>query len=149
MMTHGMAVIRPAASSTPGEAQSKVTQVVLDDIDYYFATNAGVAFSPDGRRALVTSSDADIVSILDTARLGAATAASSRGRACQSPRFRRHLCGQAPAHGPQSHLRGRLARQPLGLRRQSPGRFRNRRGLWRMATRRIRPSIWAGPRKSR
>ena len=46
-----------------------MTQVVLDDIDYYFATNAGVAFSPDGRRALVTSSDADIVSILDTARL--------------------------------------------------------------------------------
>ena len=69
MMTHGMAVIHPAASTTVGEAQSKVTQVVLDDIDYYFATNAGVAFSPDGRRAVVTSSDADIVSILDTARL--------------------------------------------------------------------------------
>ena len=69
MMTHGMAVVRPDLHSPLGEAQSKVTQVVLDDIDYYFATNAGAAFSPDGRRALVTSSDADIVSILDTTRL--------------------------------------------------------------------------------
>jgi YVTN family beta-propeller protein len=69
MMTHGMAVIRPAVGASVGGAPSKVTQVVLDDIDYYFATNAGVAFTPDGRRALVTSSDADIVSILDTARL--------------------------------------------------------------------------------
>ncbi len=68
MMTHGMAVIRPALNAPIGEAQSKVTQVVLDDIDYYFATNSGVAFSPDGRRAVVTSADADIVSILDTAR---------------------------------------------------------------------------------
>jgi YVTN family beta-propeller protein len=69
MMTHGMAIVRPDLHSPLGEAQSKVTQVVLDDIDYYFATNAGAAFSPDGRSALVTSSDADIVSILDTARL--------------------------------------------------------------------------------
>ena len=69
MMTHGMAVVRPDLHSPLGEAQSKVTRVVLDDIDYYFATNAGTAFSPDGRRALVTSSDADIVSILDTALL--------------------------------------------------------------------------------
>jgi cytochrome c peroxidase len=69
MMTHGMAVIRPAVGAPGGGAPAKVTQVVLDDIDYYFATNAGVAFTPDGRRALVTSSDADFVSILDTARL--------------------------------------------------------------------------------
>ncbi len=67
MMTHGMAVVHPDLHSPLGEAQSKVTQVVLDDIDYYFATNSGVAFSPDGRRALVTSADADVVSILDTA----------------------------------------------------------------------------------
>jgi YVTN family beta-propeller protein len=69
VMTHGMAVVRPALHEPEGEADSKVTEVLLDDIDYYFATNAGVAFSPDGRRALVTSSDADIVSIIDTARL--------------------------------------------------------------------------------
>ena len=69
MMTHGMAVVHPDTGAPRDEAQSKVTQVVLDDIDYYYSTNAGVAFSPDGRRALVTSADADIVSILDTARL--------------------------------------------------------------------------------
>jgi YVTN family beta-propeller protein len=69
MMTHGMAVVRPNLSGGLGAAPSKVTQVLLDDIDYYFATNSGVAFSPDGRRALVTSADADIVSILDTGRL--------------------------------------------------------------------------------
>jgi len=69
MMTHGMAVVRPALNAPVGEGQSQVTQVVLDDIDYYFATNSGVAFAPDGRRAVVTSADADMVSILDTARL--------------------------------------------------------------------------------
>jgi YVTN family beta-propeller protein len=68
MMTHGIAVVRPDLHSPLGEAQSKVTQVVTDDLDYYYATNSGVAFSPDGRRAVVTSADADIVSILSTAR---------------------------------------------------------------------------------
>jgi YVTN family beta-propeller protein len=69
MMTHSMAVVRPPRNAPAGEGQSKVTQVLLDDVDYYFAGNDGVAFTPDGRRALVTSSDADIVSILDTIRL--------------------------------------------------------------------------------
>ena len=69
-MTHGMAVVRPAHSTSMGDTGSKVTQVLLDDIDYYFAGNDGVAFTPDGRRALVTSSDADTVSLLDTAHLG-------------------------------------------------------------------------------
>jgi YVTN family beta-propeller protein len=68
-MTHGMAVIRPAAGATLGKTPSQVTEVLLDDIDYYFAANDGVAFTPDGRRALVTASDADIVSILETTRL--------------------------------------------------------------------------------
>jgi YVTN family beta-propeller protein len=68
-MTHGMAVVRPAPKAPGGEALSTVTQVLLDDIDYYFAENDGVAFTPDGRRVLVTSSHADVVSILDTTRL--------------------------------------------------------------------------------
>jgi YVTN family beta-propeller protein len=70
MMTHGMAVIHPDLHSPLGQAQSQVTQVVLDDIDYYYATNSGVAFSPNGRLALVTSADADTLSVLDTVRLG-------------------------------------------------------------------------------
>ena len=68
-MTHGMAIVRPARNAPLGEGQSQVTEVLLDDIDYYFAGNDGVAFTPDGRRALVTSSDANIVSIIDTTRL--------------------------------------------------------------------------------
>jgi YVTN family beta-propeller protein len=69
VLTHGMAVVRPALHEGVGEAESKVTQVLLDDIDYYFAGNDGVAFTPDGRRAVVTSAEADTVSILDTAQL--------------------------------------------------------------------------------
>lgn len=68
-MTHGVALVRPARNAPLGEGQSKVTEVLLDDIDYFFAGNDGVAFTPDGRRALVTASDADMVSILDTTRL--------------------------------------------------------------------------------
>jgi YVTN family beta-propeller protein len=69
VLTHGMAVVRPARREVTGEALSKVTEILLDDIDYYFAGNDGVAFTPDGRRAAVTSSEADTVSILDTAKL--------------------------------------------------------------------------------
>ncbi len=69
VLTHGMAVVRPALHEPVGEAKSKVTEVLLDDIDYYFAGNDGVAFAPDGRRALVTSSEANFVSVLDTAKL--------------------------------------------------------------------------------
>ncbi len=68
-LTHGMAVVRPALRETVGEARSKVTEVLLDNIDYYFAGNDGVAFTPDGRRAVVTSAEANVVSILDTAKL--------------------------------------------------------------------------------
>jgi YVTN family beta-propeller protein len=69
VLTHGMAVVRPALHEPAGEAQSKVTQVLLDDIDYYFAGNDGVAFTPDGHRAVVTSAEANFVSVLDTAKL--------------------------------------------------------------------------------
>jgi YVTN family beta-propeller protein len=67
VLTHGMAVIHPTVSveATP----SQVTQVLLDDIDYSFAGNEGVAFTPDSRLALVTSAEADRVSVIDTAKL--------------------------------------------------------------------------------
>lgn len=68
VMTHGVAVVRPGGESAASDTGAKVTQVVLDDIDYYYAGNDGMAITPDGRRALVTSSDADVVSIVDTAR---------------------------------------------------------------------------------
>ena len=94
ILTHGVAVVRPTLSASDvgvsgahpgpngvrpyptrrcdrlvGEAPSKLTEVLLDDIDYYFAGNDGVAFTPDGSRALVTSADGNIVSVLDTAKL--------------------------------------------------------------------------------
>ena len=70
ILTHGMAVIRPAAvaSSVP-HAFPETAQVLLDDVDYYYAGTNGVAFTADGRHALVTSSEADVVSEIDTAKL--------------------------------------------------------------------------------
>jgi YVTN family beta-propeller protein len=50
-------------------AHSKVTQVLLDDIDYYFAGQNGAAFTPDGRYALLTASEGNTLTIIDTARL--------------------------------------------------------------------------------
>ena len=70
ILTHGMAVIRPAAvASSAPHAFPETAQVLLDDVDYYYAGTNGVAFTPDGRHALVTSSEADVVSEIDTAKL--------------------------------------------------------------------------------
>ncbi|MGD0923427.1 MAG: beta-propeller fold lactonase family protein [Terriglobia bacterium] len=69
VLTHGMAVVRPGADATVEEERSSVTQVLLDDIDSYYADGYGAAFTPDGRYALVTASGADVVQIVDTARL--------------------------------------------------------------------------------
>jgi len=79
-LTHGMAVVHPprpalnvgASGARPGPNAVRpyqVTEVLLDDIDYYFAGNDGVAFTPDGRRAVITSAEANMVSILDTTKL--------------------------------------------------------------------------------
>ena len=71
VLTHGMAVVRPSTDPSLEEKRSSVTQVLLDDIDYYYADGYGVAFTPDGRYALVTASGANLVQIVDTARLAA------------------------------------------------------------------------------
>ena len=65
IVTHGMAVIRPK----PQQAPAEVAQVLLDDTDFYYAGANGAAFTPDSRHLLVTSSEADVVSIIDTAKL--------------------------------------------------------------------------------
>lgn len=67
VLTHGVAVVRPGADSR--RQGSGVTQVLLDDIDYSYAGAYGAAFTPDGRYALVTSSEARVVSLIDTAKL--------------------------------------------------------------------------------
>ncbi|HUN62317.1 MAG TPA: cytochrome D1 domain-containing protein [Candidatus Sulfotelmatobacter sp.] len=67
ILTHGVAVIRPAKAN-PGDTapHSQVTQLLLDDIDRYYAGADGVAFTPDGRYALVTHADAATLSVIDT-----------------------------------------------------------------------------------
>jgi YVTN family beta-propeller protein len=69
VLTHGMAVIQPALTARAHEARTKVTQVLLDDIDYYFAGQNGAAFTPDGHYALLTASEANTLTIIDTTRL--------------------------------------------------------------------------------
>jgi len=69
VLTHGMAVVKPAASARLTSGRSKVTEVLLDDIDYFFAGGYGAAFTPNGRYALVTHSEASAVTVIDTARL--------------------------------------------------------------------------------
>jgi len=69
IVTHGMAVVWPGANAQQRGARPEVTEVLLDDIDYYYAGTNGAAFTPDGRYALVTSSEANVVSIIDAAKL--------------------------------------------------------------------------------
>ncbi|HUJ30873.1 MAG TPA: c-type cytochrome [Candidatus Acidoferrum sp.] len=69
IVTHGMAIIRRPTGSSRAGARSRVTQVLLDDVDQYYAGADGAAFTPDGRYALVTSAEANVVSVIDTARL--------------------------------------------------------------------------------
>ncbi len=64
-LTNGMAIIgQPQAGQT-----SKVKEVLLDDIDRFFADGFGAASTPDGRWALVTASGVNVVSIIDVAKL--------------------------------------------------------------------------------
>ena len=68
-LTHGLAAIRPAAVASDGPKKYQVAEVLLDDIDRYYADGFGVAATPDGRWALVTASGANVVSVVDSAKL--------------------------------------------------------------------------------
>ncbi len=68
-MTHGIALVKPSAIDAPGQRKPSVAEVLLDDVDYYFADGFGAATTPDGRLALVTASGANVVSIINTAKL--------------------------------------------------------------------------------
>ncbi|HXX22119.1 MAG TPA: cytochrome c peroxidase [Terriglobia bacterium] len=67
-LTHGMAIIRPS-SGTSGAGKSRVAEVLLDDIDYYYADGFGAACTPDGKWTLVTAASANVVSAIDNAKL--------------------------------------------------------------------------------
>ena len=68
-LTHGMAIIRPSPPRAGSGGKSRVDEVLLDDMDQYFADGFGAASTPDGRWGLVTASGANAVSIVDTAKL--------------------------------------------------------------------------------
>jgi YVTN family beta-propeller protein len=50
-------------------ADGRVDQLLLDEPNHYFADAADVAFSPDGRTALATSSGTDRVGVIDVEKL--------------------------------------------------------------------------------
>jgi YVTN family beta-propeller protein len=68
-LTHGMAMIRPSSSRAGLVAKSRVGEVLLDDIDYYYADGFGAACTPDGKHTLVTAAGANVVSVIDNAKL--------------------------------------------------------------------------------
>ncbi len=68
-LTHGMAVIRPAHSSTADARAYHVSEVLLDDLDRYFADGFGAATTPDGHLALITASGSNVVSVVNATSL--------------------------------------------------------------------------------
>jgi YVTN family beta-propeller protein len=66
ILTHGILVLHASSKEKGGYEKA---QVLLDDIDSYYAGANGIAFTPDGKRILVTASEANIVSLIDTAKL--------------------------------------------------------------------------------
>ena len=62
-LTHGVGLIQLGGSS------SSAKQVLIDDVDQYYAGADGIAFTPDGHYVLVTSSEANTVSVLDVSNL--------------------------------------------------------------------------------
>lgn len=65
-VSHGMAVIRLPAS---GRGKARVIEVLLDNIDHAYADGFGAACSRNGKLALVTASGANVVSVIDVAKL--------------------------------------------------------------------------------
>ena len=61
MVTNGLGVIN---------LKSEITaQVLLDEVETFYADPCDVAFTPDGRKAYVTHSGADVISVVDVERL--------------------------------------------------------------------------------
>ncbi len=62
MVTHGFAI----AEASPG---GRVAYFLLDEANRYFADPYGLAFSPDGKYLYVSSSGADLISVVDMEKL--------------------------------------------------------------------------------
>jgi YVTN family beta-propeller protein len=68
ILTHGVAILQLAKGGSSTK-QTEVAQILLDDMDSYYAGAHGAAFTPDGRYALVTHADAATVSVIDTNKM--------------------------------------------------------------------------------
>ncbi len=114
-LTHGMAVIRPASSSAAGAGSYRVSEVLLDNIDHYYADGFGVAATAEGRWALVTASGADVVSVVDAAKL--------RGLLVRSVARRMELANRLDSAN--EIVAGRVAtgRNPTDVIASTDGRF--------------------------
>ncbi len=64
--THGILMVYPKSASG---ARPETKLVLIDDLDTYYPGANGIAFTPDGSRALITSSEVDTVSVIRTAAL--------------------------------------------------------------------------------
>ncbi len=65
-MSHGMAVVRPSQAS---RQKTRVSELLLDNIDHAFADGFGAATTPNGKFALITESGANTVSVINIAKL--------------------------------------------------------------------------------
>ena len=68
-LTHGMAIVHPSRPHAGSVGKSRVDEVLLDEIDYYYADGFGTASTPDGHSVLVTAAGANVVSVIDNAKL--------------------------------------------------------------------------------
>ena len=126
VMTHGMAVVQPGRTTRAGTAQPKVTQVILDDIDYYYAGNNGAAFTPDGRYALVTASEADTLTIIDTSKMARRLRQVPSEEIANRLDSARAFVVRRLKTGIQPSGRRGFTRWPDGLCRQPAGRHADR-----------------------
>ena len=58
MMTHGFGVIEPGKDR-------KVSELLLDEPDSFYSDPFGIAITPDGKKAFISSSGADYISVID------------------------------------------------------------------------------------
>lgn len=65
-MAYGMAVIRPSQNAAQ---KSRVSELLLDNIDRAFANGFGAATTPNGKLALITESGANTVTLVSLVRL--------------------------------------------------------------------------------
>ncbi|MGC8667809.1 MAG: cytochrome D1 domain-containing protein [Chthonomonadales bacterium] len=70
MITDGLAILRPAldahtASPDDTPAKPRIQQVLLDDPDIFYADPCDIVVTPDGRKAYISHSGADTVSVAD------------------------------------------------------------------------------------